>query len=141
MLETLGMIDIKAMIKDLEDKTKATYKYLSLSGSQYSWEHCPDTTKKGMLVKMVTNYLYESSFAGVTSQVQIYGRIGMFNAAAISDMSRNGYLSRPTTKKDLKEVNRGLFHNFPEELQLTAVMAALEDALVTHKANNQSLEL
>ena len=35
MLETLGMISLKTMIKELEDKTKATYKYLSLSGSEY----------------------------------------------------------------------------------------------------------
>ena len=66
-----------------------------------------------MLGKMVTNDLSESSFAGITYQVQTYGRIGMCNAAAISDMPRNGYLSRPTTKKDLKEVNRGLFHDLP----------------------------
>ena len=41
MLETLFTIALKVMIKDLEDKKKATYKYLSLSGSEYSWEHCP----------------------------------------------------------------------------------------------------
>ena len=57
------------MIKDLEDKTKAYYKYMSLSGSEYSWEHCPETTKKAMLGKMVTNDLAESSFVGVTFQV------------------------------------------------------------------------
>ena len=91
------------------------------------------------LKKMVTNDLAESSFAGVTSQVQTYGRIGMCNAAAIIDMSINGYLSRPTNKKDLKEVNRGLFHDFPEELRLTDVMAAMGYAPVTHKANNKSL--
>ena len=34
-----------------------------------------------------------------------------------------------------------MFHDFPEELRLTAVMAATEDAPVTHKANNQSIEL
>ena len=51
MLETLGTIALKAMIKELEDKTKATYKYLTLSGSEYSWEHCPETTKKAMLWK------------------------------------------------------------------------------------------
>ena len=82
--------------------------------------------KKSMLGKMVNNDIAESSFAGVTSQVQTYGRIGMCNAAAISDMSINGYLSRPTTKKDLKEGNRGLFHDFPEELRLTAVTEATE---------------
>ena len=65
----------------------------------------------------------------------------MCNAADISDMSRNGYLSRPTTKKDLKEGNRGLFHDLTEELRLTDVMTAMEDAPVTHKSNNQPLDL
>ena len=109
MLDTLGTIALKEMIKELEDKTKATYKYLSISGYEYSWEHCLETTKKAMLGKMVTNDLAESSFTGVTYQVQTYGHTGMCNAAYISDMSRNGYLSRPTTKKDLKKVNRGYF--------------------------------
>ena len=78
------------MIKDLEDKTKATYKYLSIFETKYSWEHYLETTKKAMIGKMVTNDLTESSFAGVTYQVQTYGRIGMCNAAAITNMSRNG---------------------------------------------------
>ena len=39
ILETLGMIAVKDMINDIEDKTKATYKYLSISGTEYSWEH------------------------------------------------------------------------------------------------------
>ena len=86
---------------------------------------------------MVTNNLTESSFAGVTYQVQTYGRIGMCNAAAISNISRNGYLSRPTTKKELKEGDRCMFHDFPEELLLNSVMAAMEDAPVTHQENNQ----
>ena len=90
---------------------------------------------------MVTNDPAESSFTGVTSQVQTYVRICMCNASAIINMSINGYLSCPTTKKDLKEGNRGMFHDFPEELQLTAVMAAMEDAPVTHQSNNQSLQL
>ena len=41
MLGTLGTIVVKAMIKELEDKTKSTYKYLSVSATEYSWEHCP----------------------------------------------------------------------------------------------------
>ena len=90
---------------------------------------------------MVTNDITESSFAGVISQVQTYGRIGMCNFAAIIDMSRIGYLSCPNTKKYLKEGNRDIFHDFPEELQLTDVMAAMNDAPVTHQANNKSLEL
>ena len=73
---------------------------------------------------MVTNDLAESSFAGVTYQVKTYGHIGMFNATAISDMYRNGYLSCTTTKNDSKEGNRGMFNDFTEELRITAVMIA-----------------
>ena len=89
---------------------------MSISGTEYSWGNLPETTKKAVFGKMVTNDLSESSFAGVTSQVQTYGRIGMCNNIAISNMSRNGYLSRPTTKKILKEGNKGMFYDFPEEL-------------------------
>ena len=67
---------------------------------------------------MLTNDLAESSFSGVTSQVQTYVRIGMCNSAAISDMSRNVYLSRPTTKKDLKEGNRFFFMIFQKSCEL-----------------------
>ena len=49
----------------------------------------------------------------------------MCNSDNISDMSRNGYLSCPITKKDIKEGNMGLFHDFPVELLLTAVMAEM----------------
>ena len=37
MLEKLCMIAVKDMIKDIEDKPKDTYKYLSISGTEYSW--------------------------------------------------------------------------------------------------------
>lgn len=35
------------------------------------------------------NDLAESSFAGVTAMIQVYGRIDLNAAAAISDMNRN----------------------------------------------------
>ena len=116
ILETLVTISVKYMIKELEDKTKATYKYLSISGTEYYWEHCPLTTKKFMLGKIVTNDLSEISFTGVTSQVQIYEHIGMCNTADISNMSINGYLSCPTNKKDPKEGNMAMFHDLTEGL-------------------------
>ena len=70
--------------------------------------------RKPYFGKMVTKNLTESSFIGVTPQVQTYGRIGMCNAAAISNMYRNGYVFRPTTKKYPKEGNIGMFHDLTE---------------------------
>ena len=51
MLETSGTISFKDMIKDLDNKTKYTYNYLSIYGTEYSWGHCPETTKKTILEK------------------------------------------------------------------------------------------
>ena len=54
-----------------------------------------------MIGQWASNDLAESSFAGVTAQVQCYGRIGMSNAAAVSDVARNGLLNRDGTKKQI----------------------------------------
>ena len=141
ILEKVAMLAIEAILRELEDQTKATYKYLSLSGSPFSFDHCPEDVKNAMLGMMAVNDLAESSFAGVTAQVQCYGRIGMHSVAAVSDMSRNDFLTRPTTKKAISNDQRGLFHEMPEELRITAVMVAMEDAPETRQSNNKSVEL
>jgi len=102
MLETLARVGIAALIDELEDTKKATYKYLSVSGSNFSYDHCPDDEKKAMIGRYASNDLAESSFAGVTAQIQCYGRIGLCAAAAVSDCNRNGFLHRGTIKKQIK---------------------------------------
>ena len=52
---------------------------------------------------MAVDDIAESSFAGVTAQLQVFGRIGMASAAAISDMDRNGFLEQPTTNKETND--------------------------------------
>ena len=140
ILEKVGLLGIEALLRELEDETKATYKYLSVSGSPFSYDHCPADIKKAMIGMMAVNDLAESSFAGVTAQVQCYGRIGMHAAAAVSDMQRNDFLSRPTSKKSISNNERGLFQCLPEELKITAVMVAMEDAPATRKSNVASVE-
>ena len=91
----------------MENEKKATYKYLSISGSEFSYEKCPEDVKKSMLGKMASNDLAESSFAGVTAQVQCYGRIGMSAASAVSDVVRNGFLSHGCIKRPIdREIDR-----------------------------------
>ena len=127
MLEMISTIGIQALIDELLDKNKSTYNYLSISGSEFSHGHCPDDVKRAMLGQWASNDLSESSFAGVTAQVQCYGRIGMSNAAAVSDVARNGLLNRDgrkkqinhattSTKKKQKYKKRGLYHGLPQEL-------------------------
>ena len=80
-----------------------------------------------MLGQWVSNYLAESSFTRVTAQFQCYGRIDMRNAAAVSDVARNGLLNRDRTKKQInhpttstkkkqKNKKRGLYHGLAKEL-------------------------
>ena len=151
MLEKIAVIGIQVLIGELEDQSKATYKYLSISGSEFSYEHCPDEVKQSMLHTSAANDLAESSFAGVTAHVQCYGRIGMCAAAAVSDVARNGFLSRgstnkqinrttTSTKKQQKAKKRGLYHGLPKELQVTLVMMCMEDSPATRKSNNDNLE-
>ena len=93
VLEKIAIFGAEAFISELLDEKKATYKYLSISGTEYSYEHCPDEVKKALLGCMATNDMAESSFAGVTAQLQCYGCIGMHNGTAVSDMKQNGFMS------------------------------------------------
>ena len=82
---------------------------------------------------MDVNDLAESSFAGVTSQLQVFGRIGMARAADIINMARNGFLDRPNTNNEMSDKNTSLFHYFPEELQITDIMCAVQEDPATRQ--------
>ncbi|KAL7523561.1 hypothetical protein ACHAXR_000896, partial [Thalassiosira sp. AJA248-18] len=82
MLEKLASVAAQAWINELLDPTKGTYQFLSESEGEYSYEHSSEELKAALLGMVAVNDLAESSFAGVTAQVQVYGRIGMANAAA-----------------------------------------------------------
>ena len=150
MLETITTIGIQALIDDLLDEKKATYKYLSISGSEFSHDHFTDDVKRAMLGKWESNGLAESSFAGDTAQVQCYSRIGMSNVAAVSDVARNGLLNRDGTKKPIncattstkkkqKENKRRLYHGLPKDLHITLFMMYVQDTPATRKQNNDDL--
>ena len=132
LVKKLALIATEAFLVELRDTRKATYKYLSSSGSKFSYEHCPEETKKDMLGKMATNDLAESSFGGVTNQLQKYSRVNITSAAAVSDMQKNNYLTRDKKK--------GLFHEFPDEIQIALVLVAMEDAPRTRTENMESLD-
>ena len=73
------------------------------------------------------NDLADSSFASVTFQLQVFGQIGMASASDIIDMAINGFLDQPTTNKEMSEKTTSPFHDFPEELQITAIMCAVQE--------------
>ena len=82
MLGELGAVAAEAWITELIDPTKATWQFMSDSEGEYSYEHSTDELKEALMNMVAVNDLAES-----TAQVQVCGRIGMANAAAVSDMA------------------------------------------------------
>ena len=82
----LAAIAADAILTELHDEKKATNKYLSSSGSEYSWDFCSEERKKALLGTTATNDQAESTLGGCTSQVQRFGRIALSSAVAVSDM-------------------------------------------------------
>ena len=81
---------------------------------------------------MAVKNLAESAFGGLTAQLEVFGRIGHTNAAAVSDMQQNGYLKRPNLENN--EVS--LYFGLPEELRITATMTAVKLDPAVRKSNN-----
>ena len=94
---------------------------MSESGGAYSWDVASDELKKSLFVLMDMNDLAESAFGGLTAQLELFGRIGLANAAAVSNMQRNGYLKRPNLENN--EVS--LYFGLPEEPRITTAMTAV----------------
>ena len=116
MIEDLGVVSATRWEQDLPDPKKATYPLMSESGAEYSLDGSSNDLKEALLGFMAVNDLAESSFAGVTAQLQVFVRIGMSSAATISNMARNGFLDQPTTNKEMGDNKTSLFHDLPEEL-------------------------
>ena len=99
---------------------------MSESETEYSWDGLAEELKKALIGFMDMNDLAESSFAGVTAQLQLFGITVMARSAAIIDMARNGLLDLPTTNKNMSDKKTSLFHDFPEELLITTIMCTVK---------------
>ena len=75
----------------------------------------------------------------MTAQLQVFGIIGMTSATAIIDMARNGFLDRRTTNKDMSNKKTSLFHDFPEKLQITAIMCVVQEDPYTRQLKNNDM--
>jgi len=114
------------IIAELEDETKATYKYLYLSDSPYSWEHCPDEQKNALLGKSATNDEAESTLGGATKNIQQFNGVHLSSAGAVSAASRNGVFDA--------------LHQMDERLQEAVIRMAMKYAPSTKQRNNADLE-
>ena len=129
----LGSVATNAFIKELLDQKKATWKYLSISGSDYCWANSTDERKAALVGATATNDEAESVLGGTTANVQKYGRINLYSAAAVSDMKRNKFLDR-------SQKNRGMFHNIDDAVRECIIEVAIKDAPNTRQRHIVELE-
>ena len=129
-----------AILTELHDETKATFKYLSSSKSEYSWKYCSEERKKALVGNKATNDEAESTLGGTTAQIQKYGRIALSSAAAVSTMKRNAFFDRSANTKGDNQP-RGIFHLFDDEVRTAIVLVAMADAPATRERNNEDLKL
>ena len=94
IFQNIDVVVAERWIEELLDPTKVTYMLMSESGGAYSWDVASDELKNSLFGLMVVNYHVESVLRGLTAQLEVFGKIGLANAAAVSDMQRNGYLKR-----------------------------------------------
>ena len=113
---------------------------MSEYGVYYSQYGSADDLKESFLGFVAVNDFSDISFAGVTSQLQLFGIIGISSTADIIDMARNGFLDQPTTNKEMSDKKTGKFHDFPEELQITAIMCALQEDPATRQSNTNAMD-
>jgi len=142
MLINLAKTAAKAIYDELRDESKATFKYLSVLGSKYSWKGCDDARKKALLGKKATNDEAESALGGTTGNIQRYGRINISSAGAISDTKRNEFLQQqsvPPRKKSTAK-DQGMFHGLSDVIREAIVLVAMKDAPSTQKKNNDAIQ-
>ena len=63
----------------------------------------------------------------------------MCSKAAVSDTASNGLLDHITTKNQMEGHQQGLLHGLPDELNITLVMVAMEDAPENRQSNKNYL--
>ena len=133
----LARVAAQGILDELHDEKKATWKYLSVSGSPVSFLGCPKEVKEGLYSREATNDRSESALGGTTHQLQKYGRIGIANAAAISNAKTNCYFCRflASGKK-----TKGMFHQFDPKMRECLLTMAIEDAPVTLATNRDDLD-
>ncbi len=90
----LSGVATEALVCELLNDKKATYKYLSVSRSDFSAAHDNfESRQEALLGVTATNDEAESMLGGITSNIQKYGRINLSSAGAVSDTKWNKFLS------------------------------------------------
>ena len=91
------------------------------------------------LYKMAVNYLAEISFGALTRKLQSFGRIGLTNAAGVSQVRINGdfkcgFETSRSNKKNT-QTNIGFFHTLLENLRTSLIIMVLKHSPQSRNAD------
>ena len=107
MLEDLGVVAETRWVQELLYPKKATYPLMSESGAEYSWDGFQKTWGKHWLASWTWLILQRVHYPVWLTNSRY------FFAASIRNMSRNIFLDRHTTNKEISDKKKSLFHDFP----------------------------
>ena len=134
---TLGAIAAEGLLEELRDVKKATAAHLSSMEGELSWGATSDDQHEAAMGKMAVNDPAECTFAGLTRQLECFGRISLRSAGAVSQAQYNGDFGRGHSAKrhcagsTSKAV--GVFHTLSSMMTASMLTVGLEDAPATRQ--------
>ena len=82
------------LLTELWDPKKETYDYLSSGKGKFSWRYTTQEEHQACIGMMASNDPYESPFAQITRQLQIFRRVLGIRSAAVGNARHNGDFRR-----------------------------------------------
>ena len=126
----------ECIMKELCDPKKALSDYLSCKEGKFSWGETTDEEHKACLGMMATNDSAESPFAGLTQQMQQFGRVLGIHASAVSHAKFSGDFHL-----DYKDSsNDGRYFKLPDDMKQSLLTYALSISPKVRKEEKEALE-
>jgi hypothetical protein len=90
-----------------------------------SYQGCPPNVQNELHGREATNDRSETALGGTKHQLQKYGRIGIGNAASVSNAKTNGYLRKFSNNNNM---TKGMFHQFEQKMRECLLTLLIEYA-------------
>ena len=145
----LAVTAASAFLIEFRDESKATAQYLSSIGGENSLAVISESKRKAGLGKESSNSTSESLHGTVTHLMKVSGTIRLDHAAGDGMLQTNGHIDRNVSQyikknrndKSDEDETPSLFFQLPEELRITAMIAAKRGAPTLRKEHDVALNL
>lgn len=108
-MKELGEVAASAFLRELRDPRKVTHQYLTSQNGRKCWRNTSEAEKKKAVGIRAVNDPCESSFGGLTNELETFSTIKIQHAGAVDQVRRNGDLKRDSAvQKKSKQKEKGL---------------------------------